>query len=150
MSFQSLNELFECVELRLKRGESLEFIKNIVQDYVGNDWTNYMDFNHDKYVRTTVYVGEFCEILIISWKVNQKTPIHDHPEGGCVMKVLSGTLIENTYSENNEIHLTSRCLNEGSLSFSKGKKIVHQINAISDSVSLHIYSPPNYVPCLYI
>ena len=42
--------------------------------------------------------NELFEIIIISWNYNQKSPIHNHPENGCLMKILKGSLTEEKYN----------------------------------------------------
>lgn len=66
------------------------------------------------------------------------------------MEVVEGMLCEDMYSENAEIYLNARCLGEEDVSFNSGKKVLHQIQAKLNSVSIHIYAPPNYVPTKYI
>jgi hypothetical protein len=142
--------LFTKITQGLQSGKTLESMKGILEMYSGDDWNNHISFSDTKYNRKKVFQNDQIELIVISWKAQQHTLIHDHPEGGCVMKVLSGLLCEDKYSENAEIYLNTTCLDKGSISYSKGKDILHQILARLDSVSIHIYAPPNYVPNVYL
>lgn len=146
----TLNQLFGKIIEGLSNGETLESMKHFVESYSGNDWTSYVSFSDEKYCRKKVFQNDQAELIVISWKQSQKTSIHDHPTGGCIMKVITGLLCEDKYSENADIHLNTTCLEEGNISYSTGKQNLHQITAMSDTVSVHLYSPPNYVPNVYL
>lgn len=113
-------------------------LKNLLSTYTKDDWKNYVIFDESKYKRNLVYKNETFEILILCWKEKQESPIHDHPKNGCIFKVLQGSIVEVKKD-------TQHTLNINDIGYSIGKN-VHQIKALEDSVSLHVYSPPNYIP----
>lgn len=43
--------------------------------------------------------------MILCWKPDQESPIHDHPDSQCIMKILQGEVFEDLYtmSEGNEV-----------------------------------------------
>ena len=69
--------------------------KNIV-DIKNSDnlYTKYILFSSDKF-----------DLIYIKWNKNSYTKIHDHPDRGCVLKILSGCLIEECY-DNNEKYIS--------------------------------------------
>lgn len=146
----TLDHLFNKITEGLLNGETLDSMEHFVESYSGDDWTSHVSYSDEKYCRKRVFRNDQAELIVISWKQSQKTPIHDHPVGGCIMKVLVGLLCEDKYSENADIHLNTTCLEEGSISYSSGKQVLHQISAMSNTVSVHIYAPPNYVPTIYL
>lgn len=113
-------------------------LKNLLSTYTKDDWKNYVIFDNKNYKRNLVYKNETFEILILCWKEKQESPIHDHPKNGCIFKVLQGSIVEVKKD-------TQYTLNINDIGYSIGKN-VHQIKALEDSVSLHVYSPPNYIP----
>lgn len=113
-------------------------LKNLLSTYTKDDWKNYVIFDNKNYKRNLVYKNETFEILILCWKEKQESPIHDHPKNGCIFKVLQGSIVEVKKD-------TQHTLNINDIGYSIGKN-VHQIKALEDSVSLHVYSPPNYIP----
>ena len=79
--------------------------------------------------------------------------IHDHPEQGCVMKIVQGCLIEDIYTNLNNTHaklIQRNYLNINGLASKSSNKILHKItNNESISVSIHIYFPPKYQSNIY-
>ena len=108
--------------------------------YNGNDWRNkIVDINKGSYVKHLIYGNNFYELFLISWN-NSSSNWHGHPENGCVMKVLSGTLHE--YTHNNGI-IHYRLLKENDVGF-KISNDMHNIVSAGINHSLHIYSPIGY------
>lgn len=140
----TLSQLFDKITDGLSNGETLGSMSHVLESYSGNDWQAHATYSD----RKTIFQNDHVELVVISWKKSQKISIHDHLEGGCIMKVMSGLLCEDKYSEYEEIYLSTTCLMEGSISYSRGNCILHQNNAMSDTVSIHIYSAPNYVPII--
>lgn len=83
LHISSLNQLFDQITSGLFDGCSLESMKCLIEAYKGYDWTEHVTFSDEKYYRQKVFLNDVAELIIISWKANKKTPIHDHPDGGC-------------------------------------------------------------------
>ena len=95
----------------------------------------------DSYSRNRIFNNESFEILILAWDKDSKTPVHDHPENGCVLLLLDGSLVEERISEYTTIF--SKVI-PGKLSYIDNTHGKHSITAKKKSWSLHIYSPPFY------
>jgi len=66
------------------------------------------------------------------------------------MKVLCGTLMERLYEGTSPpVYKGDRELTEGMIGYKEGCQTLHEIEALADSVSLHIYSPGGYAPRCY-
>ena len=144
---KELHILFNSINENLKNGKILEDLKELIKSYEGSDWKDYILFSDDKYQRNTVYTNDLIELVIISWNNNQISGIHDHPENGCLLKILQGELNEHNYEiKDNELQLINiRNCKIGSVGYQEGKTGLHNIvNKDNKTVSLHIYSPPNY------
>ena len=142
-----LNLLFKCLDDQIKNGKKLKELQYLVSNYKGNDWINYAFFNKNKYNKNTIYCNNLIELAIISWNNNQNSGIHDHPKNGCIMKIIYGELNEYIYQKNNnELNLIdiNYCM-EDSIGYQEGSGGIHNIiNCDCKTVSLHVYSPPNY------
>lgn len=106
------------------------------------------DFKFDKcvgdnYARKIIYRDTNKEIIMIQWNKNAKTRIHDHPENGCIIKLLCGRLKEYVYDNYNQL-IESKIIKQNDISYIDSDIGLHQIIALEDSCSLHIYSPPGY------
>ena len=111
----------------------------IISNYNSNDWEKYKtDTNY--YTKKVIYKNKDFEVILISWEKNVITPIHSHPENGCILKVLEGQLEEDYYNTNKIIN---NVLNKNDIGYRNGGEL-HTIKALEKSYSLHIYSPPNF------
>ena len=146
-----LRTLFSIINNKVKNNHKLKDLKNIIEEYDGSDWKQYSLFCDDKYHRNTIYSNDQIELIIISWNNNQISGIHDHPKNGCLMKILQGELDEYIYENNNKLNLVNiRNCKEESIGYQEGTSGLHNIvNKDNQTVSLHIYSPPNYKSTKY-
>ena len=119
----------------------------IVKLYDGTDWKIYSVEDSRSYskIKVPIVTDEHFEIFVITWKPGQSSPIHNHAEFGCILKILQGNLTEYRFTE----ALTpkdSRTLPTNHVGFMRNDMGVHRVqnNGDTTAVSLHIYSPPNY------
>lgn len=150
----NLNNLIEKINKSLQNGSKLKEMSSIMLSYKGTDWENFTNFCTDHYTRNLVYRDNNIEVLIICWNRQQVSRIHDHPENGCIMKLLTGQLIEELYDlshENTPVLKVSRAINANMISYQEGSRGLHKIKNLTDqvAVSMHVYSPPNHQLKLY-
>lgn len=140
----SLEKLFLTISEKVKNNHKLEDLNDLLKSYKGNDWEDYINFSDVKYTRNNVFSDDIIEMVVICWNDNQKSGIHDHPDNGCLMKILQGEITEECY--NNKLELVKINNNKiNDIGYQEGKTGLHNIiNSNNKSVSLHIYSPPNY------
>ena len=120
---------------------SMELFKEYITKSIIN-WRDYVIFNKYMYSKNIIYRNAIFEIIIISWLPGQFTRLHGHPNNGCLMKVLYGTLNEVLFIDNKTY--TEQKINTNDATFIKNNK--HIVSNISNKccISIHIYSPPNY------
>lgn len=165
----SLNKLFSIIEqcIILNPSYDLNTYIDLLHSYCGTDWLKYVKFNDNTYHRNIIYETNDIQIVIISWKPNQSSCIHDHPQRGCLLKILYGDVYEYKYKytdtdtnadadANSAISLTNESkqpllnydkvrLLTGNISYQSHSDI-HKISPNQHTVSLHIYSPGKYLP----
>ena len=146
----TLNELFDLISKNISNKKLNECIP-LVEEYSGNDWKKYVSFSDDTYKKNLVKKNDELEMLVICWNNNQVSGIHDHPPNGCILKVLEGEIEEHEYSNNNKLHLINKNVcKKNSIGYQEGKNGLHSIiNKDHKTISLHIYSPPNYKLSFY-
>ena len=148
-----LNWVFDNFTDEIRKGKKLYDLKYILDDYNDIDWIELCSFNDDKYTRISVLSNDDIEVVLICWNNNQESDIHDHPENGCLLKVLNGSIKEELYDNNNGIlNFKSEDIRGcGNISYIEGTATLHNvINILDDkTVTLHVYSPPNYTPKFY-
>ncbi|CZT02733.1 related to cysteine dioxygenase type I [Rhynchosporium agropyri] len=88
--------------------------------------------------------------LILVWTPRKGSPIHDHADAHCLMKVLKGTLKETRFDFplNNATapHIIKETLyHEGEVTYMADELGLHRISNPGEevAVSLHLYTPPN-------
>jgi len=131
---------------------TIEHVQSLMANYRGNDYHRYVHFDPSNYQRILIHGNEDFDLHLICWDKGQSSPIHDHPVYGCVLRVLSGELEEELYCNTGDHRLEKSEVNRlktNNVSYIAGNSVVHQITALERSISLHLYSPPNYKPINY-
>ena len=147
----SLNLLINQLSTELSNSKKLIDVQYCLEEYNGDDWQQYIKFDDEKYHRQLIYHSDSFDLVIICWKYQQKSQIHDHPDQGCLMKILNGKLLENTYNNDKQLtYLSSIILEKDAIGYKTGNCILHDIHCLEDTVSLHIYSPGGYQAHYYL
>jgi hypothetical protein len=137
---ESLNDLVYILEKNYNKS-NIENLIEYVKNYSGNDWLNYIDF-YKNFNRNKVYTSPNFDIFIISWCKDYITPLHSHPENGCILKILQGELLEKI-KQNDNLEITNT-YETNNVSYMHNDKGTHQINALTSTFSLHVYSPSGF------
>lgn len=154
----TIEKLVEIINDELNSGKALIDILHILNMYCGDDWIKHENYTESRYCRNLVYRDDNIEVLILCWNSCQKSGVHDHPENGCIVKILKGKLIEEVYDRDSvgDICKTGENFIDASdnsrrTSYQRGKEGLHNIINPSENkaVTMHIYSPPNYRPKFY-
>lgn len=146
----NLYDLFLNINKQLKKEKKLEELAYLLKEYNGKDWEDYIEYNNKKYNKKVAFKNDLFEIVVISWDTNQSSPIHDHASNGCLLKILKGKLLEERYENIYKIKKKT-ILKKNNISYIEGTEILHKIiNNTEKSVSLHIYSPADYIANIYI
>ncbi|KAK4507645.1 hypothetical protein PRZ48_001380 [Zasmidium cellare] len=76
-------------------------LKKVMLDYrsVEDEWSKYAFADHSRaYTRNLVDRGNGkANLLVLVWTPGEASPIHDHANAHCVMKILKGSLTETLY-----------------------------------------------------
>ncbi len=149
LTIKSLGQLIN--ELALNLNNAI----NILSSYNSNDWILYYpsdeEFDKNKntygYQKKLIHVDDHFEIYLIFWSPYSSSPIHDHPEKGCVLKLLKGKLNEELYiNKNTHVeYLKTISININDINNRNGNEILHKIINLNEmSISLHVYFPPKF------
>lgn len=131
-------------------------IKPLLEQYKGDDWMDYKvkmnstEKNYNNYKRMPIVFDELNQSIndnifgmyLIEWNSFCHTSVHNHPEGGCLMKILDGSIIEQRFM-NAESFSTIEVFNTNDISYINDNLGIHRImnDKIYNAYSLHIYSP---------
>ncbi|ERT01560.1 cysteine dioxygenase [Sporothrix schenckii 1099-18] len=135
-------------------------LRRLMEEYDASD-EGWMPYNFGDasrgYTRNLVDEGNGkSNLLVLVWSPGKGSPIHDHGNAHCLMKILRGDLTETRYafpednasgtSEPKPMTVTSeKTYHENAVAYMADELGVHKIwNKGSDfAVSLHLYTPPN-------
>lgn len=102
------------------------------------------------YVRTLLHRDERCEMLALTWLPGQRSPVHDHGESTCIVRIVSGVATEHLYRRRDDGEVRraymTRDLRAGIVTRAPGDTL-HSLgnNAPAHGqtlVTLHVYAPP--------
>jgi cysteine dioxygenase len=119
----------------------------LMEQYTSNasDWERYAwgDFSR-AYTRNIVDKGNGkSNLLVLVWTPGKSSPIHDHADAHCVMKVLQGRLRETLY-EWPENHARSCPKHEQPLNVQRERVYgENEVTCMADSLGLHRISNPD-------
>jgi cysteine dioxygenase len=145
----TLAELFDAIDRELQAGKRLRDLGPVLSSYSGDDWKEYESYHPNHYSRNRVHMNERIELLVLCWEIGQGCPVHDHPENGCLVRVMQGEVTENIYRlEEKPVFLSSSVLPTNGIAYKESTQILHEIINHSGrrAASIHIYAPPDYKP----
>ncbi|KAL7784830.1 RmlC-like cupin domain-containing protein [Trichoderma ceciliae] len=132
------------------------FLMDLMRAYDGSDmhWSKYAFGDASRgYTRNLVDEGNGkSNLLVLVWSPGKGSPIHDHGNAHCLMKILRGDLTETRYAfpEDNEPEgpmtvISDKTYRENQVTYMADELGLHRVsNRGSDfAVSLHLYTPPN-------
>lgn len=107
------------------------------------------------YIKHIIYSSDAFDVVYIKWNQNSYTKIHDHPDKCCILKILSGKLIEETYEK--YMYYSRECIDlhqiktlyKDDICFRTSDKILHKIIAQTETHTIHVYVPGKYTPKYY-
>ena len=154
-------------------------VKNFIpllKNYAGDDWkqiTHLIDNTTDTTTKNTdtykkfllpsyISFNKYFDRFIICWPPGFSSPIHNHADNGCCLKILQGSILETQYKYTPTIHnnhnntspfqlLQETKLSKNDVSYLDNSIGLHSIAnpGTNWAVSLHIYSPQNFTTTYY-
>lgn len=145
----SLGALIDRLD-RLSARAPVDLLDRLLSDLVLNwsDVAEFEQYGEKGYRRNLIRGGEWYHLLLICWHSGQRSPIHNHAESTCGLKVLKGVATETKFDMTPSRlvkAVSSRDFRAGEVCSSQDADI-HQVSNLEeagrDLVTLHIYSPP--------
>ena len=129
----------------MNKNFTLDELIKYASDYSFNAEALPVSFDNEKYVRTPIYKDDNLEIVCICFSPGQTSSVHDHQGSNCVIRVVSGKMLEQLFRDNgtHNVFVSNHYLNAGDVSGLDGVAI-HQISNVNKegTVLLNFYSPP--------
>lgn len=108
---------------------------------------NHCSWSSESYTRNCILETEKFELILICWEGGQITPIHDHGDEECWVKIIEGEFRETIYKKNDVGDLNSiksAILKPSDISYMIDFMGFHSLENLSKkrSMSLHLYAKP--------
>ncbi len=125
----------------------LESYKDVIENFELYKLNNSNYNSEGNYVKIKLMVADWFDAFLIFWGPKALSKIHDHADNGCVYKIIRGSLKETTYFHINLLQRSQKIIGLGEIGEINNDIGYHTMQNLLDdiSVSIHFYSPPNYV-----
>lgn len=145
-NFQRLcRNLLETIDPTKDSFSALQFLDALQQSFSDHDAIQSL-LEHQE-TRHVIIHNELMKVILIRWNPGESSNLHGHAEGGCVVKVLHGTVEESRYETGNPDRLLSRnTYFPGNLAYIDDRMGFHIVsNPESEpAITMHLYTPGNY------
>lgn len=130
-------EIAEACSEALSHHDYKERITNILRNLNPlQSYYNHLPHPHENtYKRYLIGTAPYIEVFIIAWGAGAESQFHGHPEGGCWMRCLEGTLYEQTPSAHKVKEIKHHIIGH-----QKGSNGIHKITTNNLAYSIHVYS----------
>jgi uncharacterized NAD(P)/FAD-binding protein YdhS len=146
---EQLLELFQRWDERqapIPRDELLTAVQAL--DLDDDDLAAALGFDESGYRRTILHSSPHYQVLLLCWRSDQRSPIHDHRGSNCVVRVIKGRATETRFEPSpcgRLLPVWTQSHKAGDIAASCGSEI-HQMGNFAgpghNLVTLHVYSPP--------
>jgi len=138
-----MRKLLKTLDLHVRSHGTLKNAESIVKKngIDVSEWKQRTCFTEPSYSKTMIGCTENVSVYVISWKPGDASPIHAHPEGGCIMKILQGDLFEEKVDVKTLEIIAEDLHGVGDTAYIDNAIAYHKITNIGslNAVSLHVY-----------
>jgi len=157
----TFDELIEGLLVYFKEGKERVNVEEVISWFnryqnKPEDWSKYAKWDKFKYTRNLMHEGNGnFNLILMCWPEGSVSPIHDHSDSHCFMRVLEGRVKEIRYAWPEDDHQSNAAdsLTEiGTREVGKGDTLyicdeigLHKVENSSHTdrlCSIHLYSPP--------
>jgi cysteine dioxygenase len=144
LSSSPFNHLLDSIARSLAhtRSANLPHLTSLLRAYASNplEWSKYAHANPSKqYTRNLVrQVPGLFNLLLLVWTPGMKSPVHDHADAHCLMKVLKGDLVERRFAFPRFPGMGGRLTETGNARYAEGK-----VTYMADRLGLHSIANPS-------
>jgi cysteine dioxygenase len=112
---------------------------------VAGDFTEFERFAEGRYTRVPLHRAPSWELLLLCWSAGSASPIHDHGESICVVRVLRGAVRVEDFTcdeDGRPVRSGEWIARVGDVDARRGPRQLHRVTAAADrTVTLHCYAP---------
>src|SRR5260370_12218527 len=94
-----LRPLFDYLDQLDERASLPDLMEAVSSIDIGcEDVAEFIRFSDQGYTRNLVRGSDWYNLLVLCWKNGQRSPIHDHANSSCAVRVLRGTATETVFA----------------------------------------------------
>jgi len=141
-----LQQLIEKINNQVQNNGIINVLelKPLIKEYTGKDWKKQFEVKNGKRENAVLLQNEQVKVVLIYWDGFQKSKKHGHPEGGGLMKLLTGNLIETRFDPKNTDQIIGKHhYSTENMAYIHDRVAFHTVENPKNepAVSLHVYSP---------
>ncbi len=108
----------------------------------------YISWNDKRYTRNCIARDDYFELILLCWEKGQRTPIHNHDEQECWVKVIQGDFAESFYAyeplTDSMKYVGTDIVAQHEVTSIEDQALYHSLENINRgrSMSLHLYMKP--------
>ncbi|MGB0715763.1 MAG: cysteine dioxygenase [Phycisphaerae bacterium] len=145
----ALDALFTYLDSLTSRAPADDLRDKLIETNITlDDVRPFVRFSATQYLRNLIHAGHNYHALAICWKSGQRSPIHNHAESVCGVKVLQGTATETLFDMTpcGQLKAVGSRDHEQGCVMASCDDDTHQVSNLQavddDLVTIHVYSPP--------
>ena len=144
---KNMEELANQIERKTQFNFHLKLVIDELKNFQGEEWRQCSCDHETNYERYLMVSRDKFDIFVLTWKPGVATKIHNHPQTGCIYKLVSGNLVEELFDTTTLNQTKSTPLSIGDTGYIDDTIGYHSIKnpGLTPAVSIHIYQK-NYVP----
>ncbi|MEZ4942720.1 MAG: cysteine dioxygenase family protein [Saprospiraceae bacterium] len=143
-NFQRLcRQLLKTIDPAQTSFSALQFLDALVQHSFHDPADIRRVLRHPDSSHVLVH-NEYLKVILIRWEPGQASNLHGHATGGCVFKVLHGTVEESRYAANApEKQLARNTYFAGNMAYIDDRMGFHVVRNVGTepAVTMHLYTP---------
>jgi len=139
-----------------KESVVIEEVQAFFSRYIFNpaDFVKYAKWDKFKYTRNLIHEGNSkFNLILMCWPEGIESPIHDHADSHCFMRILDGEAKETKYfwpqdqcgPDGALVEMCTRSVGAGTTAYMSDELGLHRVGNSSHTnklCSMHLYSPP--------
>jgi cysteine dioxygenase len=144
-----LDDLLQTLDRQVARPALADLVAHLSRlDLTGDGLDAFMHFNQSHYQRNLVKAAPNYHVWVMCWKAGQRSPIHDHGNSVCAVRVLRGTATVTHFARAASGDIVATHSEDvpvgGVIGTQEGD--LHQVSNLQggglELVTFHVYTPP--------
>lgn len=111
-------------------------------NFTEEDMSSECKYTRNRLLQLVGEDGTQCQVLLLIWKREQGSEIHDHPFSECYVKIVQGEMLEEIYNHDKSLKTKGK-LTSGEVTHMNDGKGLHKMTNLSGrevAITFHVYT----------